>query len=117
MALKINVKVILPLTRARGSGFKPGHRNTVGLERRQNVVHRSRSVVYRHDQADAVFARSRGRRQRLRQANHGKPRAVERVVLNRMSRNMQAKFGARSLASDARPGRVACRKPGAFGIA
>ena len=87
------------------------------LERHQHVVHRARAIGYRHNQAHAVPAAGSWRALHMRQADHGKPRPVEGVVLYCMGRDVQAEFCCGAITRDAGPGRVGRRQACAFGIA
>ena len=53
----------------------------------------------------------------MRQANHGKARAVKGVVLNSVGRVVQAKLHTGTFAGNAGPGRVGAGQARAFGIA
>ena len=117
VALQVDIKIVFPLARAGRPGFKPGHRHAVLLERHQDVVHRARLVGHRHDQADAVTAGGLRRLQRLGQADHREPGAVEGIVLDRMGGDVQAELAGGPFAGDAGPGRVAGGQPCAFRVA
>ena len=117
VALQVDIKIIFPLPGARRTRLEPCHGHAMRLQRHQQVMHRAGAVGHGDDQAHTVLARGLGRRQRLRQADDCEAGAVEGVVLDRVGSDVQAEFGGRPFAGNARPGGVGGGEPRTLGVA
>ncbi|MCY1216569.1 hypothetical protein D9M72_284470 [compost metagenome] len=109
----VDVEVVLPRAAARRARLEAAHRHAVLRQRRQQLVHRARLVGHRQDHRGLVAARRLG----LIAADHGKARAVVRIVLDVRAHDMQVIAVGGGLAGNRGHGRVFAGHARGLGIA